>query len=148
GGARKSAYNAGINVKATVCMAYVTSGLLTANAAFLFSARLGSTGADTGIGLGISVVTAVVLCSGAIGGGRGSVGSAIIGAILVLVLTNGLIRLSTPGSVNQLLLGLILIAAVLFDAKWVKNRAKILSKVYVSPTYLELPARPKMQPDL
>jgi ribose transport system permease protein len=43
--------------------------------------------------------------------------------------------------VNQLVLGLILILAVLFDAKWVKNRGKILSKVYVSPTYLALPDR-------
>jgi ribose transport system permease protein len=141
GGARKSAYNAGIDVKFTVCMAYVSSGILTAIAAFLFAARLGSTGADTGIGLEIQVLTAVVLGGVSLGGGRGSVGNAIIGAILVLILTNGLIRLSTPGSVNQLLLGLILILAVLFDAKWVKNRGKILSKVYVSPTYLELPKR-------
>ena len=147
GGARKSAYNAGINVKATVCMAYVASGLLTAVAAFLFSARLGSTGSDTGIGMEISVLTAVVLGGVSLGGGRGSVGSAIIGAILVLVLTNGLIRLSTPGSVNQLLLGLILILAVLFDAKWVKNRGKILSKLYLSPTLLELPARVKAKHD-
>ncbi|RVB24101.1 ABC transporter permease, partial [Mesorhizobium sp. M7A.F.Ca.CA.001.07.2.1] len=57
----------------------------------------------------------------------------------VLILTSGLIRLSMPGSVNQLILGLVLIAAVLFDAKWVKNRGKLLSKVYVSPTYLKLP---------
>ena len=147
GGARKSAYNAGINVKATVCMAYVASGILTSIAAFLFSARLGSTGADTGIGLEISVLTAVVLGGVSLGGGRGSVGNAIIGAILVLILTNGLIRLSTPGSVNQLLLGTILIFAVLFDAKWVKNRSKILSKVYVSPTYLELPERIRTQDD-
>lgn len=139
GGARKSAYNAGIDVKRTVCMAYVASGLLTAVAAFLFSARLGSTGADTGIGLEISVLTAVVLGGVSLGGGRGSVGNAIVGAILVLLLTNGLIRMSTPGSVNQLVLGVILILAVLFDAKWVKNRSKILSKVYVSPTYLALP---------
>ena len=147
GGARKSAYNAGINVKATVCMAYVSSGLLTGVAAFLFSARLGSTGADTGVGMEISVLTAVVLGGVSLGGGRGSVGSALIGAILVLVLTNGLIRLSTPGSVNQLLLGLILILAVLFDAKWVKNRGKILSRVYVSPTLLELPERAKAKDD-
>lgn len=139
GGARRSAYNAGINVKLTVCLAYVASGLLTAIAAFLFSARLGSTGADTGIGLEISVLTAVVLGGVSLGGGRGSVGNAVIGSILVLILTSGLIRLSMPGSVNQLILGLVLIAAVLFDAKWVKNRGKLLSKVYVSPTYLKLP---------
>jgi ribose transport system permease protein len=138
GGARRSAYNAGVNVKLTVCLAYVASGLLTAIAAFLFSARLGSTGADTGIGLEISVLTAVVLGGVSLGGGRGSVGNAVIGSILVLILTSGLIRLSMPGSVNQLILGLVLIVAVLFDAKWVKNRSKLLSKVYVSPSYLNL----------
>ncbi len=141
GGARRSAYNAGINVKLTVCMAYVASGLLTAAAAFLFSARLGSTGADTGIGLEITVLTAVVLGGVSLGGGRGSVGNAIIGTILVLILSNSLIRLSMPGNVSQLILGLVLIAAVLFDRKWVKNRGKILSKVYVSPTFLRLPER-------
>ena len=142
GGARRSAYNAGINVKFTVCMAYVTSGILTAIAAFLFSARLGSTGADTGIGLEITVLTAVVLGGVSLGGGRGSVGNAIIGTILVLILSNSLIRLSMPGSVNQLILGLVLIVAVLIDRKWIKNRGKILSKVYVSPTFLPLQERP------
>lgn len=138
GGARRSAYNAGINVKLTVCLAYVASGVLTATAAFLFSARLGSTGADTGIGMEIAVLTAVVLGGVSLGGGRGSVGNAVIGSVLVLILTSGLIRLSMPGSVNQLILGLVLIAAVLFDAKWVKNRGKLLNKVYISPTYLKL----------
>ena len=147
GGARRSAHNAGINVKLTVCLAYVASGVLTAIAAFLFSARLGSTGADTGIGVEISVLTAVVLGGVSLGGGRGSVGNAIIGAVLVLILTNSLIRLAMPGSVNQLILGLVLILAVLFDAKWVKNRDKVLNKLYVSPTYLLLPARAKTEPD-
>jgi len=147
GGARRSAHNAGINVKRTVCSAYVASGLLTAIAAFLFSARLGSTGADTGIGLEISVLTAVVLGGVSLGGGRGAVGNAIIGAVLVLILTNSLIRLALPGSVNQLLLGVVLILAVLFDAKWVKNRGKILNKLYVSPAYLSLAPRREANPD-
>jgi len=147
GGARRSAYNAGINVKRTVCLAYVASGILTAIAAFLFSARLGSTGADTGVGVEISVLTAVVLGGVSLGGGRGSVGNAIIGAVLVLILTNSLIRLAMPGSVNQLILGLVLILAVLFDAKWVKNRGKVLNKLYVSPTYLLLPAQSRNAPD-
>ncbi len=147
GGARRSAHNAGINVKRTVCSAYVASGLLTATAAFLFSARLGSTGADTGIGVEISVLTAVVLGGVSLGGGRGAVGNAIMGSILVLILTNSLIRLAMPGSVNQLLLGAVLILAVLFDAKWVKNRAKVLNRLYVSPTYLALAARAHVEPD-
>ncbi|RBP18197.1 monosaccharide ABC transporter membrane protein (CUT2 family) [Roseiarcus fermentans] len=141
GGARRSAYNAGINVKLTVFFAYVASGLLVATAAFLFSARLGSTGADTGIGLEIAILTAVLLGGVTLGGGRGSVGNAIIGSLFVLILTSGLIRLGLPGSLNQLILGVILVAATLFNAKWIKNRGKVLAKVYVSPTYLGLPER-------
>lgn len=142
GGARRSAHNAGIDVRRVVCLSYVWSGLLTAIAAFLFSARLGSTGADTGVGMEISVLTAVVLGGTSLGGGRGSVFNAVVGAILVLLLTSGLIRLGVPGSVNLLILGLVLILAVFIDAKWVKNRGKLLGKVYVSPTYLNLPALP------
>ena len=56
------------------------------------------------------------------------------------MITNGLVRLGVPGSVNLLILGFVLIFAVLVDAKWVKNRSKILGKVYVSPTYLDIPA--------
>ena len=142
GGSRKSAHNSGIHVKRTVAIAYICSGLLTATAAFLFSARLGSTGSDTGIGLEVQVLTAVVLAGVSLGGGRGSVGNALIGAALVLILTNALIRFSVPGNVNQLVLGLVLIIAVIFDAKWVKNRQKILGKVYVSPTYMALDKAP------
>ena len=43
---------------------------------------------------------------------------------------------------NSLLLGLVLIAAVAIDVRWLKNRHKVLSKVYVSPTYAALPPAP------
>ncbi len=45
GGARRSAYNAGIKVRRTVCAAYIWSSVLSALAGFLFAARIGSTGA-------------------------------------------------------------------------------------------------------
>ena len=144
GGARRSAHNAGIDVRRVVCFSYIWSGLLTATAAFLFSARLGSTGADTGVGMEISVLTAVVLGGTSLGGGRGSVFNAVIGAVLVLLLTSGLIRLGVPRSVNLLVLGLCLILSVFIDAKWVKKRGKLLGKVYLSPTYLDLPALPAL----
>ena len=61
GGARRSAYNAGIKVRRTVFFAYVWSGVLCSLAGFLFAARLGSTGADTGVGLEVAALTAAVL---------------------------------------------------------------------------------------
>ncbi|MBZ0162854.1 MAG: SMP-30/gluconolactonase/LRE family protein [Notoacmeibacter sp.] len=138
GGARRSAYNAGINVRRTVCGAYVWSGLLTALAGFLFAARLGSTGSDTGVGLEIQALTAVVLGGISLGGGRGSVAKAAMGSIFVLILTNSLITLGIGGAVSSLILGVVLIVAVYVDVRWLKNRHKLLNKVYVSPTYAGL----------
>ncbi len=51
GGSRRSAHNAGISVRRTVCGTYVVSGLLCGVAGFLYAARLSSAGADAGAGL-------------------------------------------------------------------------------------------------
>jgi ribose transport system permease protein len=145
GGARRSAYNAGIKVRRTVFFAYVWSGLLSSLAGFLFAARLGSTGADTGIGLEVAALTAAVLGGNSLGGGRGSVAKAAMGAALVLILTNSLTNFGVSGPVNSTILGGVLIAAVFVDMRWLRNRHKWLSKVYVSPAYLQLPPPPSAQ---
>jgi ribose transport system permease protein len=144
GGARRSAYNAGIDVRFMVFVTYVASGAMCALAGFLFAARLGSTGSDTGVGLEVQALTAAVLGGTAIGGGRGSVAKAIIGSLLVLLLTNGLINLGISGPVTSTILGSILLLAVFVDMRWQKHRHRLLAKVYVSPAYLSLPPAPKV----
>ena len=143
GGARRSAYNAGIDVKRTICIAYMWSSTLCALAGFLFATRLGSTGSDTGIGMEVSALTAVVLGGNSLGGGRGSVAKAVMGALLVLILTNGLINLGITGSITSTVLGVVLIAAVFVDMRWLKNRDKWLNKVYVSPAYVSQAPPPR-----
>src|SRR5262249_58174174 len=59
----------------------------------------------------------------------------IMGAIIVLVMTNGLIRLGFGTGTNQMVLGLMLAAAVTLDIRWLKNRDKVLNEVYVAPIY-------------
>ncbi|HXU58863.1 MAG TPA: SMP-30/gluconolactonase/LRE family protein, partial [Verrucomicrobiae bacterium] len=142
GGARRSAYNAGIKVRRTVFFAYVWSGVLCSLAGFLFAARLGSTGADTGVGLEVAALTAAVLGGNSLGGGRGSVAKAAMGATLVLILTNSLTNFGVSGPINSTILGAVLITAVFVDMRWLRNRHKWLSKVYVSPAYLQLPPPP------
>ena len=61
GGSRRSAHNIGISVRRTVCSTYVISGMLCGLASVLYAARLGGVGTDTGSGLEISTLTAVVL---------------------------------------------------------------------------------------
>lgn len=147
GGSRRSAYNSGINVRATVAGTYVISGLLSAAAGVFYASRLNAAGSDTGVGLEVLALTAAVVGGTSLGGGRGSAVKALLGAVIVLIVSNSLIRLSLPTGGTNFALGLVLLAAVAIDVKWVKNRGKLLSRVYVAPTYLALPACPSTAAD-
>jgi len=139
GGSRRSAFNAGISVRRTVFYTYVLSGTLAAAAGVFYASRLGAAGSDTGIGLEVSALTAAVLGGVSLGGGRGSIAKALLGALIVIVIQSSLIRLGLRSGANTLVLGLLLLLAVAIDVKWLKNRFKVLAKVYVSPGYLRLP---------
>ena len=67
--------------------------MLAALAGTLYAARLSGAGPDTGIGLELTAVTAALIGGNSVGGGRGSVGKALMGAIIVSLLLNGLVRL-------------------------------------------------------
>ncbi|MCA2013703.1 SMP-30/gluconolactonase/LRE family protein [Cereibacter sphaeroides] len=142
GGSRRSAHNVGIPVRRVICLTYVTSGALAALSGFLFASRLGAAGADIGIGLEIAALTAAVLGGNSLGGGRGSAAKAIIGSVIVMILINSLVRLGVTSGGSSLLLGVVLLVAVAADMRWLKNRHKLLSKVYVSPTWADLPEAP------
>jgi ribose transport system permease protein len=139
GGSRRSAHNAGINVRRTVCFTYVLSGVLTGIAGILYAARLNNAGTEAGVGLEVEALTAAVLGGNSLGGGRGSIPKAALGAFIVGLFTNTLLRFSLPSGANPLAIGLILLIAVATDVRWLKNRQKLLSRVYVSPTYFEPP---------
>ncbi|HVY19838.1 MAG TPA: SMP-30/gluconolactonase/LRE family protein [Bauldia sp.] len=142
GGSRRSAHNVGIPVRRVICLTYVVSGTLAALSGILLASRLGGAGADTGVGLEITALTAAVLGGNSLGGGRGSAAKAIIGSVTVMILVNSLVRLGVIRGGSSLLIGLVLLAAVAIDVRWLKNRLKFLSKVYVSPTFAELPPAP------
>lgn len=138
GGSRRSAHNAGIRVRRTVFFTYAFSGLCSAAAGFLIATRLSGAGPGTGLGLEILALTAAVVGGNSLGGGRGSVVKGLMGAVIVLVLTNGLIRLGYGTGTNQMVLGILLAVAVTIDIRWLKNRHKVLNEVYVAPVYLRM----------
>ena len=142
GGSRRSAYNSGIPVRRTIALCYVACGVLTATGALFFAARLGTVGGDVGIGLEVTVLTATVLGGITLGGGKGSVAKAAAGTLIVLLVTNGLTTMSVRGGFNRMVLAGILLVAAVIDIRWLKNRTRIISKVYVAPTYHRLPPPP------
>ncbi len=142
GGSRRSAYNSGIPVRRMIALCYVASGALTGLGALFFAARLGTVGGDIGVGLEVIVLTATVLGGITLGGGKGSVTKSMVGTLIVLLITNGLTTLNARGGANRLALASILLAAAMIDIRWQKNRTRIISKVYVSPTYHALEPPP------
>lgn len=142
GGSRRSAYNSGIPVRRTIALCYVASGALTSVGALFFAARLGTVGGDIGVGLEVIVLTATVLGGITLGGGKGSVAKSLVGTLIVLLITNGLTTMNASGGINRMALATILLIAAMIDIRWQKNRARIISKVYVAPTYHSLPPPP------
>ncbi|MCH9818605.1 MAG: SMP-30/gluconolactonase/LRE family protein [Betaproteobacteria bacterium] len=147
GGSRRSAYNTGIAVRRTVAMCYVSSGLLTAVGGIFFASRLATAGGDIGVGLEVTVLTAAVLGGISLGGGNGSVMKALVGTLIVLLIINGITSMSLDGGYNRMVLGAILLSAAAVDIRWLKNKHRIVSKVYVSPTYHSIPPAPSTAPD-
>jgi ribose transport system permease protein len=135
GGSRRSAHNIGIPVRRTIFLTYAISGVCAGLGGFLIGARLGGVGPGTGAGLEIAALTAAVVGGNSLGGGRGSITKGLMGAVIILTLTNGLIRLGFASGSTQMVLGILLAAAVIVDVRWLKNRHKVLAKIYVAPVY-------------
>jgi ribose transport system permease protein len=147
GGMRRSAVNTGIAVRRTVALSYVGSGVLAALGSVFFASRLGSAGGDIGVGLEVTALTAAVLGGISLGGGRGNVTKAVVGTLIVLMITNGLTNLGFAGGANRMVLAMILLIAAAIDVRWIKNKHRIVSKVYVSPAYHDLPPAPSAKID-
>jgi ribose transport system permease protein len=147
GGARRSAFNAGINVRRTICLTYAIAGAMTGTGAFFYAARLNTVGISTGAGMELIVITGAVLGGISLGGGRGSITKASLGTITILCVSNGILRMGLASGGSSMVLGLLLVLAVAFDIRWTKNRHKVLARTYVSPNYYQLPPLPDTSQD-
>lgn len=114
GNARAAALN-GVNTGRVIMITYIISGFTCGLAAFLLSARLNSAEAVAGLGLELTVIAAVVIGGTSLFGGVGSIFGTVIGALLIGVLTNGLVLLNVSSFVQQIVIGVILVLAVALD---------------------------------
>jgi inositol transport system permease protein len=115
GGNPEAARLNGLDVQAIITSVYVIVGALSGMAGFLLSARLGAAEAVGGIGYELRVIASVVIGGTSLAGGRGGIGGTIIGALLIGVLTNGLVIMHVSSYWQQVVIGLIIVAAVAFD---------------------------------
>lgn len=115
GGNIRAASLNGVPTRRIVFLVYVIVGFFCGLAGFLLSARLSSAEAVAGLGLELTVIASVVIGGTSLFGGIGSIFGTVIGACLIGVLTNGLVLLNVSSFVQQIVIGVILVAAVAFD---------------------------------
>ncbi|WP_308798485.1 ABC transporter permease [Agromyces silvae] len=132
----------GVNTRRTLLFVYAISGLFSAVGAVLLLSRLNSAQSATGAGFEFSVLTACVLGGVSVMGGRGTLFGAFIGVLIVGVLDNGLVLLNVSEYVQLVVKGVILLAAVIYDAmsKASRGRAKRIGGVTIVPEKAQTPA--------
>jgi D-xylose transport system permease protein len=122
GGNPEAAALSGINVKRTTVMIFVVMGVLCAIAAVVTTARLNAGTNSMGTLAELNVIAAAVIGGTSLAGGIGTVPGAILGAVIMQSLDNGMVLLGVSSSLRSIVIGLVLIAAVWFDV--VYNRGK------------------------
>jgi ribose/xylose/arabinose/galactoside ABC-type transport system permease subunit len=115
GGNRQAARFAGLPIDRTRFFAFMLVGAFVGTASMIYLGRAGSVQTNTGVGLELQAVAAVVIGGTSIAGGRGSALAALTGALLIGVILNGLILLGVPGIWQDAVLGGLILLAVATD---------------------------------
>jgi len=94
---------------------YTGIGFLVALAAIIYTSRVSTARADSGLGLELDVIAAVVLGGASIYGGVGTVAGTVLGVLIIATLRNGLVLAGVPSTWQLFLLGILVISAVFLN---------------------------------
>jgi D-xylose transport system permease protein len=122
GGNPDAAELAGINTRWTILKTFVLMGVLCALAAAIVAARLNGATLDIGNGYELYVIAAAVVGGTSFAGGIGTVTGAVLGAFVMQSLAYGLSFLGVNSPGQNVVAGIVLIAAVAFDT-YTRRRA-------------------------
>jgi ribose/xylose/arabinose/galactoside ABC-type transport system permease subunit len=117
GGNPQAARFTGVKTDRVVITTFVITGGLVGLASLLFTGVAHAARPDLGVGLELDVIAAVILGGVSLFGGRGTVVGALVGSLMIGVINNGLVLMGVNSSVQQVIKGLIIIAAVSFLKK-------------------------------
>jgi len=123
GGNREAARLSGINIRKNLFFVYVTMGALMGLSGIALAAYVGSGTTGAGGGYELDVIAACILGGTSTLGGEGTIFGAIIGALIIQSLGNGLQMMNVNSNVQYLIKGLVLILAVWADISMKKKRA-------------------------
>ncbi len=115
GGNNKAAKLSGINTERLTFYVFAIMGALAALAGMIYAARLNSATPKAGQGLELDVIAAVFIGGASMAGGAGQVAGAVVGAFIMGVMNNGMSIMGVNIDWQQMIKGLVLLGAVIFD---------------------------------
>jgi len=116
GGNPEAAELSGINTRRTVMLTYTLMGVLCAASAAIQTARLNAAVTNLGVQNELDVIAAAVIGGTSFSGGIGTIAGAVLGAILMQSLRSGMVLLRIDSPSQDVVVGVVLVAAVAVDA--------------------------------
>ncbi len=127
GGNPRAAHLSGIDVRRVQFLAFTGAGFMAAVGAVLMAARLNSGSPNYGVGLELQAIAAAVIGGSSLAGGRGNVLATLLGALTITIVQNGLNLNAVPTSMQNVIIGLIILLAVGLDM-WRGEIARLLQR--------------------
>ncbi|SER12179.1 monosaccharide ABC transporter membrane protein, CUT2 family [Faunimonas pinastri] len=121
GGNPHAAFLSGINVRRIRVAIFAIAGAMAAITGILLVSRLGSGNATAANGLEFDVIAAVVVGGTSLSGGRGSMLGTLLGVLVITLIGNGLVLLGINPFFQQVVRGVIIVAAVLANIQAIKR---------------------------
>lgn len=115
GGGEELAHASGLNVSRVRLLGFTLAGMFYAVGALLAVARIGIAETATGNNYMFLAITSVVVGGTALWGGIGGVWNTLVGVLIVNVIGNGMVVIGLPGYIQDGVLGLLVIAAVVLS---------------------------------
>jgi len=115
GGNEEAARLSGIPVKFYSCLAYILCGTLAGITGVMLTARVASGEPNLGAQLPLESIAAAVIGGVSLRGGEGSIIGAIFGAVLIVLIRNGMDLINISSYVQMIVMGCLLIFAVVMD---------------------------------
>ncbi|WP_277208777.1 multiple monosaccharide ABC transporter permease [Isoptericola croceus] len=122
GGNRHAAELSGVKVRRINFWIFVNMGFLASVAGVVYSSRMNAAQPAAGNMFELDAIAACFIGGASTTGGVGRVGGAMIGGLIMAVMSNGMQLMGVPQSIQQVVKGLVLLLAVAFDI-WNKRRA-------------------------
>jgi len=123
GGNKKAAALSGINIKKVMLIVYIINGLMAALAGIFLTSRLNAASVQAGTSSELDAIGACVIGGASLAGGIGTVSGAVVGAIVMSSLDNGMSLMNMPMFWQSIIKGFVLLLAVWLDMS-TKNRNK------------------------